>query len=72
MENSLNYYEFSQSTMYHIHSKIILKRSSWVAEKMDLQGKVSVTKPHDLSSVPGTLIVEGKTNALKLSSDLMS
>lgn len=39
---------------------------------MEPQVKVPVAKPQDLSSISGPHTIEGKTNSLKVSSDLMS
>lgn len=60
--------------MGHIHSKRKKKkkRSSTGDEKMEPQVKVPVAKPQDLSSISGPHTIEGKTNSLKVSSDLMS
>lgn len=60
---------FSQGTRFV--DQYDLRASSWDSETAH-SVKVSVTKPSDMSPVPGTHIVKGGTNACKLFLDSRS
>lgn len=63
---SINSCEAGSRDLFSMHDKVSNSRSSETAQWI----KVLATKPRDVQSIPGILIVEGENNFLKSSCDL--